>query len=72
MEWQVDRMCTDVEDYELMVEKQKRQARCEQACESWKWSVSYHGSIVASGNVNDTEEAKALALQNVPCKGDVA
>jgi hypothetical protein len=66
IEWQVQRSCTDIESYELIVEKQKSSWHCSQKKESWKWLVSYHGSIVASGSVNSQDEAKTLALSNVP------
>ena len=65
-DWQAQRLCIDVSDYELVVEKQKQHWNCEQTNESWKWSVIYHGASVASGSVNDLEEAKQRALANVP------
>lgn len=65
-EWQVQKLCTDVKDYELSIEKQKTDWQCEQRRESWKWRVSYHGSVVASGSVNDPEQAMAQAYANVP------
>ena len=65
-EWQVQKLCTDIEDYELIVEKQKNNWECEQKRESWKWVVSYHGSIVASGAVNSADEAIIRAHANVP------
>lgn len=64
--WQVQKMCVDVEDYELVIEKQKTDWECEQKRESWKWSVSYHGSIVARGSVQDADEAMTQAYANVP------
>ena len=66
IEWQVEKMCTDMDDYELVIEKQKTDWQCEQNRESWKWLVSYHGSIVASGAGHSTEEAQKMALSNVP------
>lgn len=66
MEWQTQKLCTDIGDYELIVEKQKRDWECDQSSESWKWNVIYHGSIIASGSVNDVEEAKQKAEANVP------
>lgn len=65
-EWQVQKICTDIEEYELSVEKQKRDWECDQTRESWKWVVSYHGSVVASGSVNSSDEAMVLAVANVP------
>lgn len=65
-DWEVQKICIDIADYELSVEKQKTNWNCEQTRESWKWLVSYHGSIVASGSVNSAEEAKEKALANVP------
>jgi hypothetical protein len=64
--WEVQKMCSDVKDYELTIEKQKTDWECEQKRESWKWAVSYHGSIVASGSVNSSEEAMEKAVANVP------
>ena len=66
MSWQEQRLCTDVGEYELIVEKQKRNWECEQSVESWKWSVIYHGTMVSSGYGNDVEEAKIKAQKNVP------
>lgn len=66
MNWMTQKFCTDIKDYELTVEHEKSSWECEQRRESWKWRVAYHGSIVASGNVNNVEEAKQLAVANVP------
>lgn len=65
-EWRVQKICTDIENYELSVEKQKTHWECDQKRESWKWTVSYHGSVVSAGSVNSLEEAKTHALINVP------
>ncbi|MBI1301921.1 MAG: hypothetical protein GC137_09735 [Alphaproteobacteria bacterium] len=65
-DWLVQKMCTDIEDYELSVEKQKTNWECKQTRESWRWIVSYHGSVVASGSVNSADEAKEKALASVP------
>ncbi len=67
-EWQVQKICTDIGDYELSAEKQKTHWNCEQRRESWKWIISYHGSIVASGSVNSPDEAKVMAMANLPGK----
>lgn len=66
LNWEEQRLCTDIGEYELIVEKQKRDWECEQKMEPWKWMVVYHGSVVASGSVNDIEEAKIRAEENVP------
>lgn len=66
MSWQTQRLCSDVGEYVLIVERQKRSWECEQRMESWKWSIVYHGTIVASGSVNNVEEAKKMAEGNVP------
>ena len=68
-DWQVQKICADIQDYELIVEKQKNNWSCEQMLESWKWIISYHGSVVASGSINSMEEAKALAIANIPETG---
>lgn len=66
LNWEEQKLCTDIGDYELIVEKQKRDWECEQKMESWKWMVVYHSSVVASGSVNSMEEAKIKAEANVP------
>lgn len=66
IDWTIQKMCVDVEDYELIVEKEKSHWNCEQKRESWKWLVSYHGSIVASGSQNSIEAAQELAVSNLP------
>lgn len=66
MNWVVQKLCSDIEDYELTIEREKNSWHCEQARESWKWRVAFHGSVVASGSVNDLELAKAQATANVP------
>ena len=66
MSWKAQRFCTDVGGYELIVEREKNNWQCEQSRESWKWCVIYHGTIVASGSVNDKEEAKIKAVASVP------
>lgn len=65
-EWQIQKMCTDVKDYELIIEKEKTDWECDQKRQSWKWIVSFHGSIVASGSVNSPAEAQEKAVANVP------
>ncbi|MBL4803569.1 MAG: hypothetical protein JKY71_01785 [Alphaproteobacteria bacterium] len=65
-DWQVQKICTDIDDYELVVEKQKSDWECTQKRESWKWLISYHGSVVASGSVNSPDEAMRLAVANMP------
>ncbi len=64
--WQIQKICTDVEDYELVVEKQKTDWECSQKRESWKWMVSYHGSVVSSGSVNCSNLAMEQAIANLP------
>lgn len=66
MNWQTQKICTDIGDYELIVEKQKTDWACKQSVESWKWSVALHGSIVSSGSVNSLKEAQYRAEANVP------
>lgn len=66
MNWTVQKLCTDKGDYELVIEKQKRDQNCTQKRESWRWIVNYHGAVVASGSCNDVEQAKELALGNTP------
>lgn len=66
MAWIAQKLCTDIGEYELVVEKQKKNWECSQEIESWKWMTVYHGSVIASGSVNDMEEAKIKAEANVP------
>ena len=66
MPWHIQKACKDVNDYELVIEKQKSSARCEQKRESWKWAINRYGMQVASGLTNDVEAAKKLAEANVP------
>ena len=66
VEWTVQKMCVDIGEYELIVEKEKSHWNCEQKRESWKWLISYHGSIVASGSQNSPDTAKEFALANMP------
>lgn len=70
LEWITQKMCTDIGEYELIVEQQKTHWNCEQKRESWKWLVSYHGSVVSSGSVGDAETAKELAIANIPDQDD--
>ncbi len=65
-EWEVQKICKDINDYELSLEKQKTDWECEQKRQSWKWIVSYHGTIVASGSSSTPEEASVRATENVP------
>lgn len=65
-EWQTQKLCTDIQNYELSVEKQKTSWNCSQKRESWRWVVNYHGTVVASGAVNDADTAKEMAIKNVP------
>lgn len=68
--WITQKMCTDVGDYELIVEQQKTHWQCKQTRESWKWLISYHGSVVSSGSVGDAETAQQVALANIPGQDD--
>lgn len=66
MTWQIQRLCTDVGDYELIVEKQKTTWECEQKRDQWKWNVVFHGTVLQSGLTFGQEDAKEMALSNVP------
>jgi len=66
MDWEIQRICTDVDGYELVVEKLKQKWDCDQALESWKWSVVRYGAVVKRGVSYEVEEAKSQALANVP------
>jgi len=65
MDWEIQRICTDVGEYELLIEKLKQRWDCDQRLESWKWSIVRHGAVVDSGVVFDIEEAKKQALSKV-------
>lgn len=66
MNWQPQKLCTDINDYELIVEKQKASWHCAQTVESWRWSVAYHGAVVAQGTAKDEVQARLLAEKSVP------
>jgi hypothetical protein len=66
MHWTVQKLCTDVNDYELIIEKQKASFHCEQKVDSWRWHVSYRGAVISQGTANDQEQARELAEKNVP------
>lgn len=66
MNWQAQKLCTDIDNYELIVEKQKANWHCQQTVESWRWSVSYHGAVVAQGLAADEAQARIFAEKNVP------
>lgn len=66
MNWEAQKLCTDINNYELIVEKQKSLAQCSQEKESWKWVVSFGGAIVSTGSVNSLKRAQELAIANVP------
>lgn len=68
--WHVQKMCIDIDDYELSIEKQKTDWECSQKRESWKWIVSYHGSVVSSGSVNTPEAAQEMAIANMPLSSE--
>ena len=68
IDWQTQKICTDISDYELIIEKQKTEWECKQTRESWKWVISYHGSVVSSGSVPSLEDAKILAIKNCPAQ----
>lgn len=69
MNWQAQKLCTDVNNYELVIEKQKKDWHCEQKRESWRWSVAYHGAVVAQGQAQSEAEARVFAEKNVPLQG---
>lgn len=66
MNWQIQKMCTDINNYELVIERQKSSWHCEQSVEAWRWTVAYHGAVVSQGSAGDESQARALAEKNVP------
>ena len=66
MNWVVEKACTDVAEYELVVEKQKSQWQCDQSRESWSWRINRHGMIVAQGVMSSREAAQEAAQANLP------
>jgi hypothetical protein len=66
MDWTIQKTCTDLNDYELIVERQKNHSGCDQRREAWKWMVAIHGSIVATGVSSEMDKAQAMAIANVP------
>lgn len=66
MEWNIQKLCADVGDYELVVELQKRTWECDHTIEEWKWGIVHMGIILSNGCAIGLEEAQRLALLNVP------
>lgn len=66
MDWEGQKYCLDIDDYELVVEKQKTTWNCEQRRDDWKWRVNFHGAVVASGISADLVAAQKMAQANVP------
>lgn len=66
MNWMVQKLCTDIDNYELIIERQKASWHCEQKLETWRWNVSLHGAVIAQGTASDEDQAKKFAEKNVP------
>lgn len=66
MTWQIQKMCADNGNYELVIERMKNSWHCEQSVEGWRWTVAYHGAVVSQGSALDEEQARILAEKNVP------
>lgn len=64
--WVAMKHCTDIGDYELIVEQQKTSWNCEQKVDAWKWRVDYHGAVIAQGMTDSCEKAQVYAVENVP------
>ena len=66
MEWQPEKMCSTVGNYDLLIEKYKHGYKCEQLNSHWKWRVIYSGIVVAQGMAADLDTAQTSAELNVP------
>lgn len=66
MTWYIQKLCTNIGEYELVIEAQKKSWRCEHEHSRWRWSVIFHGTIVTSGYAADQEVAKKRARESLP------
>lgn len=66
MEWQPEKMCSTVGNYDLLIERLKHGYQCEQKNDSWKWRVIHSGVILSQGTTADIVSAQKMAESNVP------
>jgi hypothetical protein len=66
MEWKAEKMCTTKGDYDLLVERFKKEYHCEAKNESWIWRVIHSGIVLSQGTTMNLEQAQQMAESNVP------
>lgn len=66
MEWQPEKMCSAIGDYDLLVERLKHDYHCQQENDSWKWRVIHSGVVLSQGVTGDLPTAQKMAESNLP------
>ena len=66
MDWQAEKLCSTVGNYDLLIERFKHGYQCEQAKDTWKWRVIHSGVVLSQGISPDVETAQKMAESNVP------
>ena len=66
MEWKSEKLCSQLGEYDLLVERFKHGHHCEDQSESWKWRVIHSGVVLSQGTSPDQETAQKMAESNVP------
>lgn len=66
MDWQPEKLCSTVGDYDLLIERLKHGYQCQQTNDTWKWRVIHSGVILSQGTSADIETAQKMAESNVP------
>ncbi len=66
MNWQPEKMCSTMGDYNLLVERFKHGYECNQGTDSWKWRVIHSGVVLSQGSSEDVATAQKMAESNVP------
>lgn len=66
MDWQPEKLCSTVGDYDLLIERFKNGYHCEQASDSWKWRIIRSGIVISQGTAADIDAAQKLAESNIP------
>ncbi len=65
-EWAVERACSTAEDYEMIIERNKRSWECDTKTQSWKWYIVYSGAVVSQGFADHMNKAKESAESALP------
>jgi hypothetical protein len=66
MDWQPEKLCSAVGEYDLLIERFKHGYQCEQSNDTWKWRVIHSGVILSQGTSADIATAQKMAESNVP------